>query len=64
MAYWKSEPRRRLWKMNKKFDAVKMKHKIQEKIYKKLRPKSIDDYLVKLIEYSQKSNLAMKLKTT
>ncbi|KAF0133516.1 MAG: hypothetical protein FD145_1243 [Candidatus Saganbacteria bacterium] len=50
--------------MNKKFDAVKMKHKIQEKIYKKLRPKSIDDYLVKLIEYSQKSNLAMKLKTT
>jgi hypothetical protein len=48
--------------MNKKFDCVKMKHKIQKELYNKLKPKSVDDYFKKIIAYSKKSSLLMRPK--
>ena len=48
--------------MNKKFDCVEMKHEIQKKLYKELKPISMDDYFDKLIKYSHKTKLFAKLK--
>jgi hypothetical protein len=48
--------------MSKKFDCVEMKYQMQEETYKRLKPKSIDDYFKKLIEYSRKANILMQLR--
>jgi len=48
--------------VSKKFDCVEMKYQMQENIYKKLKPKSIDDYFKKLIEYSRKADISTQLR--
>lgn len=40
--------------MKKKFDCVKMKHEIQEKLYNELKPISGADFIDKLIEKARK----------
>jgi hypothetical protein len=43
--------------MVKDFDCVKMKWELQEKLYKQLKPVSIDDYFRKLKQLRQKAPL-------
>ncbi|MBI5399006.1 hypothetical protein HZB07_00115 [Candidatus Saganbacteria bacterium] len=38
-----------------------MKHEMQENLYKELKPKSIQDYFSKIIDYSQHSKLLAEL---
>jgi|GEM_PF-4609484 hypothetical protein len=47
--------------MKNEFDCVKMKHKMQEKLYAELKPRSIQDYFSKIIDYSQHSKLLAEL---
>jgi len=47
--------------MNKSIDCIKLKHKIQEEIYKELKPSSVSDYFSKIIESSQKTKLLSSL---
>ena len=48
-------------KEKKKFDCVKLKNKIQSKLYKELSPSSIDNYFDKIKKYSKKTALWKKL---
>ena len=43
-------------KTKKKFDCVQMKRELQENLYRKLAPKSSDDYFKKLIKFSEQSS--------
>ena len=43
--------------MNKDFDCVQMKHRIQEELYEEINPKNIDEYFDKLISSARKSEL-------
>ena len=48
--------------MNKKFDCVKLKIELQEKLYQKINPKNIDDYFEKLKISVEKNMLYNELK--
>jgi len=39
----------------KKFDCVEFKNKMQEQLYNRLNPSSVDDYLTKLKKYTKSS---------
>ena len=47
--------------MNKKFDCVKMKNDIQQKIFNELKPKDIKEYVEKINNSLNDSELYKKL---
>ena len=47
---------------SKKFDCVLLKNKIQEQLYKKINPKSTDEYFSKISTYVKSTDLWKSLK--
>lgn len=48
--------------MNKKFDCVEMKRKIQEKLWDEIQPKSSEDYFIKFQKLITQSEFVQKMK--
>jgi len=47
--------------MNKKFDCVKMKNEIQQKIFDEIKPKNIKEYVEKINKSLNTSELFIRL---